>query len=418
MIKKITLALLITFGGILLLGGCTEETDHGKVWPPDTRNDDIRATITKIYPEANSMDPDSVAFVGVGYIYIEGQGFSANPEDDRVYFNGERGDVVEASSTKLKVKIPVLSADSVTVHVSVKGQLKFASYKGQDFFFPLRVKSATAVFKAIDEFTDATGLAVDSQDRLYILTTDKKILQLVHPDSVAKEYATSTFITTPCMRVGPDGALYLTRGIKSFYRVEEGGKTTKIVSAKTKVSYFDFDEDLNIYAGGKGGTIDLIRPDLTVKTVANYPDYYINSLRVYDGYVYVAVSYQGSDSTVIQEGIYKNRILADSLGANELVFDWKSFAGRFGPEIQSITFDEDGEMFIGLSAAIPGDNKAVYKLNEGAYLYTEVLKVPATILSWGQGSYLYINHRPDNAKDRAIIQVELPKFGAPYFGRP
>jgi len=413
---KITLWLM-SLAGIVAMTACVN-TDDSAIWPPDTSIDGVRAEITRIYPDGNSIDPDSVAFKGVGILYIEGTGFSAVPEENRVFFNGERGDVLEASGTKLKVKIPDVSSDSVEVRLSVRNQLFFAAYKDKDAYYPLLVKSPTAKYKAVDQFVDATGLAVDAQENVYILTTQKQILQLVHPDSVYKVYATSIFITTPCMRVGPDGALYLTRGTKSIYRVEEGGKTSKLVSAKTKVSYFDWDADLNMYFGGKGGTIDLVKPDLTVKSVADYTDYYINSLRVFDGDVYVAVSYQGTDSTVTPtEAIYRHEILTDSLGAGELVIDWRAFIGEGGPTIESITFDEHGEMYIGLSEVKEGDNKAIYKLNAGEYFYPEVLTVPASVITFGEDRYMYINRRATKADQRSIERVELAFKGAPYYGR-
>ena len=418
MTKRSLVILLISFTAGALFSSCMK-SDDAAIWPPDTSGDNVRAKITRIYPEQNSMDPDSVAFMGVGYVYIEGSGFSSVPEENRVFFNGERGEVAEASSTKLKVKIPVVEGDSVQVHVSVRNQLFFADYNGKEFYYPLRVKNPLAKYKAIDQFVDATGLAVDSLERIYVLTTQKQILQLVHPDSVYTVFGTSSFITTPCMRFEPDGALYLTRGTKSIYRLEEGGKTSRIVSAKTKVSYFDWDKDLNMYFGGKGGTIDLVKPDLSVKTVAYYTDYYINSLRVYDNYVYVAVGYQGDDTTTaVQQAIYRNEILADTLGANELVVDWGGFTGENGPTIESIEFDENGEMYLGLSEVVPGDTKAIYRFNAGDYFYQEFLTVPASVMTFGYGRYMYINRRAEKAEERSIVRIELPVKGAPYFGRP
>ncbi len=400
---------------LMVLSFACKDIPENQIWPPDTSQDAVRPEITKVYPDAMSMDADSVAFAGVGILYIEGKNFSSQPENDRVYFNGVRGEVLEASTTLLKVKIPNVVGDSVRVHVSVKGALMFAKYKDQDYYGPFRTKSVLKAYKAIDKFVDATGLAVDSDDNVYVLTTDKKILKLTDPDSTAEEWATATFITTPCMRMGPDTNIYVTRGIKSLYKVSKGGKTTKFVSAHTKVSYLDFDANGNLFAGGKGGTIECIKPDSSVVTVADYTDYIINSLRVYDGYVYVAATYDGKDSTVIQEGIWKNEILDanGNLGANQLVIDWAQFVGTDGPNIESITFDEDGEMYIGLSK-----DHAIYLLNHGIYFYDEVLVPPATVLSFGNKNYLYINKHAESADDRAVIRVEVSTKGAIYYGRP
>ncbi len=400
---------------LMIVAFACKDIPENQIWPPDTSQDAVRPEITKVYPDAMSMDADSVAFAGVGILYIEGKNFSPEPANDRVYFNGVRSEVLEASTSLLKVKIPNVVGDSVKIHVSVKGSLLFAQYKDQDYYGPFRTKSVISTYRAIDKFVDATGLAVDSDENVYVLTTEKEILKLTHPDSTAEVWATATFITTPCMRMGPDSNIYITRGIKSVYKVAQGGKTTKFVSANTKVSYLDFDANMNLFAGGKGGTIECIKPDNSVVTVADYTDYLITSLRVYDGYVYVAAVYDGEDSTAVQEGIWKNEILdADgNLGANQLVIDWAQFVGENGPSIESITFDADGEMYIGLDK----DN-AIYLLNHGIYFYNEVLVPPATVLSFGNKNYLYINKHAESAEDRAVMRVEVSVKGAIYYGRP
>ncbi len=414
---KTLLKYSLLFLAFALIYAACEKIPENKIWPVDTSNDKEQPVITKVYPDPSSMDDDSVAFAAVGYIYIEGQGFSATPEDNRVFFNGERGDVVSASPTKLKVKLPNVVGDSIKVHVSVKGALLFARYKTLDYYFPFRAKSVVKSYKAIDKFIDASGLAVDKDDNVYVLTTAKKILKLTDPDStLPEEYGTSIFITTPCMRFGPDGSLYLTRGTKSIYKVPPGGgKAKRWVSAPSYVSFLDFDENQNLYAGGKGGEIDIIHPDKSKMTGATYTDYYISSLRVYDGYVYISAEYRGDDSTQIQQGIWKNKILDanGNLGANELVVNWTDLMGKEGPNILSITFDEDGEMYIGLDK-----ENAVYLLNKKEYWYSEVLVPPATVLTWGNGKYLYINKHAELPDDRQILRVELSKKGAIYYGRP
>ncbi len=416
------LLLLMVFALII---GC-KNVPENKIWPVDTSKDKAQPVITKVYPDEEWMDADSVAFAAVGFIYIEGQGFSSNPEDNRVFFNGERGQVIEASPTKLKVKLPNVVGDSIRVHVSVKGSLLFARYKDLDYYFPFRAKSVVKKYTAVDPYVDASGLAVDANENIYFLTTDKKILKVSAPDSNAVEYGTSIFVITPCMRFGPDSALYVTRGIKSIYRVPPGGgKTKKWVSANHKVSQIDFDQNHNMFGGGKEGTIELIHLDKTKATVAEFPEgYYVNSLRVYDGYVYTAIQFTGldstkimidSDSSLILEAIYKNQILdaTGNLGPNELVLNWTKLMGEDAPHITSITFDETGEMYIGLDK-----DQAVYLLKAGTYFYPEVLEAPATTLTWGNGKYLYINHHHELPDQRSILRVELSKKGAIYYGRP
>lgn len=413
---KLAKYLSVTILIMLVVASCQENSTN-YVWPPDYSKEKPRPVITSIERDAATMDADSVSFAGVGIIYINGQNFSTTVDENHIYFSGEPGTILDASATRLTVKIPNVVGDSIKIQLSVAGALAFADYHGKDYVFPFRTKSAALTYNAIDPYTDASGLAVDAAGNVYVLTTAKKILKLTHPDSDAVEYGTATFITTPCMRMGPDSMLYLTRGIKSMYRTPVGGgKAAKFVSANNKVSYFDFDANKNLFAGGKGGTIEVVHPDLTKLTAADYTDYIITALRVFEGYVYVAATYDGTDSTAIQEGIWKNQILDNvgNLGSNELVVDWSGMVGETGPKILSFTFDADGEMYIGQDK----DN-AIYLLNAGTYFYPEILTAPTTQITWGNGTYFYINrHNDSDGTQRAIIRVETTKLGATYYGRP
>ncbi len=413
---KLAKYLLATFIVMLVLSGCQDNTTN-YVWPPDYSKEKPRPVITSIEKDASTMDADSVVFAGVGIVYIKGQNFSSVTTDNHIFFSGEPGTVLEATESQLKVKVPFVVGDSLKIQLSVAGALEFAEYKGKDYVFPFRTKNAARIYKTIDSFTDASGLAVDADGNAYVLTTTKKILKLTDPDSDAVEYGTATFITTPCMRMGPDSMLYLTRGTTSIYRTPSGGgKALKFASAGSKVSYFDFDQNHNLFAGGKGGGLEVVHEDKTKLTVADYTDYLITGLRIYNGYVYVSAEYEGTDSTAVQQGIWKHQITDNvgNVGAAELVIDWGAMVGADGPKILSFTFDEDGEMYIGQDK----DN-AIYLLNKGEYFYPEILTAPTTQITWGNGHYFYIN-RHDNSDGslRAIIRVETTKMGATYYGRP
>ncbi len=399
----------------LIYLGCKENQDN-EVWPPNYSDDAERPVITSIYPDPSTINPDLVSMAGVGVIFIEGENFADNIGDNRVFFDGTMGTVLEASSTLLRVRVANVVGDSIKIHLNSKGALLYADYNGKDFFSPFKTKNAAPGYFAIDQNLDVSGMGVDANENVYVLTTDKNILKISHPDSDAVEYGTSIFIVTPCIRMGPDTVLYITRGTKSLYTVRAPEyKTKKLLSMNNNIAHIDFDENKNLFAGGKGETIELLKAsDGTDETVANYTDHVITSLKVYDGYVYVSAEYNGDDSLAVQEGIWKNEILdaEGNLGSNELVFDWASFAGENGPAISSFTFDEDGEMYIGQSK-----EGAIYLLNEGRYLYPEILDAPATTITWGNGNYLYYNKHSDDPTERTLVRVELTKKGAIYYGR-
>jgi len=420
-IIKVLFSLVFTFSLIL---SCEKIPDNG-IWPPDESQDVERAVITKISSNFETMDPDSIPFAGVGIITIEGLNFSAVPAENRIFFDGVPGEVIEASATLLQARVANVVGDSVIVQLDTKNALEYAVYQGKDTafvgksYFPIKTKNAVPEYKAIDEFTDISGLAVDANDNVYALNLEKKVLKFTHPDSDAVEYGTTIFIVTGSggLRFGPDSALYLTRTSKSIYKIPAGGgvKASKLISANTNVSHLDFDANGNLFAAGKGETIEVVLADgVTKATAADYTGYEITALRVFEDYVYVSGKSDPLDSLAIQEGIWKNQIIDanGNLGANELVSNWSEFAGEGGPSITAITFDEDGEMYIGQDKG-----EAIYLFNKQEYFYPQILKAPVTSLTWGNGHYLYINKHADEPTERTIIRVELTKNGAIYHGR-
>jgi IPT/TIG domain len=408
------LILFLTFLIPVLFISC-EEKQLNEVWPPVNFAGAARPVITKVYPDPATSDKDSVSFAGVGIIYIEGENFSDKPIENTVHFNGKLGETLESNSTLLKVRIANVVGDSIVVKLNVTGSLLYATYKENDFYAPFKTKNAARSYLAIDQNTDISGLAVDENDNVYVLTTQKKILKISNPESDAVVFADAIFIVAPGMRMGPDSLLYITRGTKSLYTVGEGGKTARLISYNNKVGPIDFDVNKNLFAGGKGETIEVLKAsDGTDETVADYSGYEITSLRVFDGYVYVSGKYTGDDSLAMTQAIWKNQILDSdgNLGTNELVLDWGTFVGDNGPDITAITFDEDGEMYI-------GQNKdgAIYMLNSNEYFYPQILTSPSTNLTWGNGDYLYVSKHPDDPAAWDLVRVEVTKKGAIYYGR-
>ncbi len=406
----------ILFLFALILFYSCETTPDKSIWPPDTSNDAPRPTIERVEADPTTIDKDGVTFAGIGIINIIGTNFSANPQENRVYFNGTPGTILSANTTSLKVKVPTLISDSIAIQVGVQGALQYAAYNGKNYYSPFKTKNAIFGYLAIDQNIDASGLAVDKEDNVYVLTTGKKILKLSAPDSDAVVYGTTSLIVTPDMHFGPDGSLFITRGTRSIYTIPPGGgAASRYVSAKSNVSFIDFDANQNLYAAGKGGDIQRIKQDKTILIVADYSDYYINALRIYNGYVYVAAEYKGTDSTQIAEGIWKNKINDpdSSLGENELILNWHDKFPDGLIHITALTFDENGKMFIGQN-----EGNAVYLLQDDAYLYPEILFGPAGNLTWGNGNFLYMNFRSEDGTKRTIQRIELLNRGAIYNGRP
>ena len=131
----------------------------------------------------------------------------------------------------------------------------------------------------------------------------------------------------------------------------------------------------------------------------------VRSVRVYDGYVYVA----GKVDSI--EGVWRLRIVsADSAAPAEQFYQYAVNT----PSVYAVTFSDDGSMYLGTGG--PG---GVYVVSPGGTaqpLYEPLLKPDITGLAWGKGADLYVA-RGGTVNDHIIARVNTRKTGAPYFGR-
>ncbi len=394
---------------VLISAGC--ENDYpSSVWDPNYNS--------KPTPVIDSVEP-AFSFSGIGQVTITGSNFSPVVQENTVYFNGKKGKTLSATATEIVVQAPVLVADSATIKVHVAGAFLFGEYK------PYQLKEAALTYKAIDSQIEAFALAVDPDENIYVIANNQ-ILQIVDPDSPAVVYGTTTFSICDNMRWAPDGALLLLRGNRFIYRVDPGGGAAstwiRFADVNDRISTGDFDQNGNLYCGGRSQKIFAVSATGDTTTVFRFPDYRYMAIRVYDGYVYTAATYDGDGEPAILEGIWRHQILdaTGTLGAQELVYDWGSYAGELGPSILSMEFDENGLMYLGLDI----DNAIVNLVISGGSptpLYPEILLPPTTNMVWGNATFIYINrHETDSEKvdQRRIIRLEMPFRGAPSYGRP
>jgi hypothetical protein len=407
--KLLSAGILVGFIAVLSLCGCKNEYPDS-IWDPNYKSNPT--------PIITLIEPESGSFAGVGVVTVTGQNFSPNVEDNKVYFEGERATTLTASQTQLTVQVPNLLGDSLKVQIYVVGALEFGEYEPG-----YKLEEASVQFKAIDDFVQFTALACDLQENAYGLSTTREIYKIEHPDSDKVVYATvQTSRKADGMKMGPDGYLYWVRGNTRVYRVPPGGGESveeSYVTVNSRVSDLDFDQNLNIYAAGSTGWIEVVKPDgTTTFTAAQYTDYEINAVRVYENFVYIAAAYDGTETPEVAEGIWRHEILdADgNLGASELYFDWGANTEEFGPKILCIDFAENGDLYVGMDK-----DQAITIIQAGdkstKYLYPEILLPPTTYMCWGNGNYLYVNRYADESANRRVFRVALNVAGAPYYGR-
>ena len=423
--KKYTnLILVLMLSTIMMQMGC-ENNYPDPIWPP---SDGSKPT-----PVITDIDPDT-SYSGIGVVTIIGQNFSANMTENQVFFNGAAGKVLSATTTSIEVQVPNLVEDSILIQVDVKGAFLFGEYGGHGSAdVPFILEDALIKYLAVDATRTIGGLACDLSDNIYtVLSSPRGIVQIAVPDCTdLYQYSPSPTQIGYGMKWGPGGYLYMVRKNKNLYRVLPDASNFEIFArVQENVQDLDFDANGNIFTGGKDGLIFRVSSAGDTATVARLGEYDITCIRVYDSYVYSVLDYQGSDTTAVQRGIWRNQILdaSGNLGSNEFMFDWDLYAGTTGPNITSMVVDENGMFYLGNSYINNNDNEAITKLDVmtgfAEPLYQEILKIGVDNLCWGNSNYLYIHRyvgvlQGDGSYvyTRELLRLAMPLNSAPYYGR-
>lgn len=399
------LKIIYLFFTFLFFTSCENKNYPEDIWDPNSESEPT--------PTISRVSPADSAYSGVGEITIYGTNFSADSTKNHVFFNSSKADIISASDTAITVNPPALLADSIVIKVSVQGAYLFAE------FTPYKLYSAIMNYGNYDPIDDKMwGITIDSDENVYVgkeSFPEGKIDKLTPPNGDVTSNVLTLALSKPVsIRKGTDGYIYYLDGITPYIvrnNISSGG--VSYASLPGAAIDLDFDENGNLYCGGNGKEIYRVSSSFAVSTVAAYDDINIKALRVYNGFLYVAGTYTGQDTTIAIVGVWKNEILSSSgtLGEKELVLDWASTVGS-STNILAITFDEDGIMYI---APDFGDAVTMIKTDGSIEaLYPKILSSPIHKLCWGTGEYLYFNYQGD---DKGIYRLSMGKNGAPRYGR-
>ena len=385
------------------------------IWDPNySRNPD---------PVITTVLPAQDAFAGIDEITISGQNFSSVLEENLVYFDGVLSENISATPEQLVVKAPNLVSDSILIQIAVRGAVEFAEFK------PYSLQSAILIVGDFNENDDAYAIEYNPADTsLYVsLIQDNKggknKIVRISADNERHDYSKTLLDKASAMRFGPDGSLFYLNALNVLCRVPPGGEdpatAAQIFAILPDAAYdLDLDGDNNIYCAGSGSDIYRIKSDDggNILTAATYESVNIRAVRVYDGYVYVAGKYSGTDPTVPAQGIWRNEITSadGELGDNEVYYDWAD-AGYPNSEINTLTFSLDGNAYIGTNG-----EEVIVVLEPGgtiAPLYPGVLSPRTYYLTWSDDIFLYSNRRGLTAEEREILKINVLEEGAPYYGR-
>lgn len=366
-------------------------------------------------PVISGVIPANEALAGVTEVTINGSSFSSVKEENFVFFGTVQAAVLQASSTQLVVKAPTLIKNNLDLKISVQGVENFSNIVKYNLLEAVGIYYAFA--KGVD---DPMTVAVDKNENVFVYVKDKGVKK-ISTDGKLTDYAPkggeSFFFD---MKMGPNNILYGTRNLRAVFQIEEGKPSSTFVTFPTGISIvaIDFDENKNIWAAGSGGNLYSVTPGNLIKVSTAFPiDYTVSSLRVYNGYLYVAGKKDG------EEAIYRYKINSNtSLGNKEKYFDIGAKYGLNKVQVGAMTFAENGDLIIGTD-----QSDAFLVINTGgtaSSLYPGLISPIVKSLSWGTKKNLfYIREYTETGTGgtvlilHSLVRVDMQKLSAPYNGR-
>ncbi len=384
---------------IMIFGSVCEYDGPKEVWNPELP--------TYSAPVITDIEPhNSIAALEIKII---GDNFSPLVENNSVYVSGNKAQIKSASNTEICIYRPNLAGDSLTFKVVVKGAFTIAEYS------PYKLESMTSTVDVFNAADNVAMLAIDANNNVY--GASNNVVYKVTPAGERTSFGTYSGRVSS-MRIGPAGYLYIQKNNNNqLSRIApDGGKLQLFFTLPKKVSFFDFDQNGNIFLGGNTSGLVIMKSDSTASALGIYDEFDIKAVRVFEGYVYVAAAYTGSDPSIPVTAIWKNQILNPNgdLGDKMLVYDWANSGDFAGAEVFDITFSQDGDLYIACDYTDPV--LIVHPDGSSETLYKNILLSPIASLVWDNSHYLYLR-RSASYQAIQVVRVEMNKPGAPYYGR-
>jgi IPT/TIG domain-containing protein len=366
-------------------------------------------------PAITSVNPVGAALAGVDVIEIAGQNFSANAEENFVYFGENRAQLVAASPALLQVISPPVPAESVGIRVAVLGAENFSGT------FGYRLDAAFERFGGFGKIEEPTAVATDPSGNVYMGLFSSGVsagFETIAPDGARSDFAASTF-RWQGLAYGPDSQLYSVRGIRAIFRFEAGGSQQvfkAITPSNVKLSAITFDASGNLWAGGNNTELFRVAPD---KSLARFPfEANVTALKTFGSALFaVAETAQGY-------GVWRFPIDGNGdIAAAENYFDITTALGA-GVASEAMAFATDGTLYLGTDSSDPvlvvatdGSSEPLYTgvLTQPEVGGQQIPPSPVLDLEWGPDPFLYvIRARPSGdlgPEADVMIRVNTRKEG-------
>jgi hypothetical protein len=400
---------LLTLTLIVIISGCKKDPPVSP-WDPN-------ATFGA-QPIVSSVVPENMPYIlgGVTTIDINGTGFPTDTSKIHLFFNNTEVSIGSITATQIKLLAPIMILDSIRVRLRIDGSDQFSDLKY------INIRSTFTLIKEIDT-TQVTPHAItfNKNGDLFVSVTkgtvSDGIYEVTAAGSAIPFAAKGTEPSFTGLKLKGD-SIYAARGANRIVsRNSTPPYAMNIFSSALPAIVVDFDYDANriMWTGGSTMNGGILRID-SLKSVKQFPfTGTIRSVRVFNGALYV--TNEAPDST---NAIYKIPIIASdsSLGTAEKYFDLSVTVGNKKNKAYGITFDSDGNLYVGTDA--PAGIYVVASDKSIQPLYNGVIGPNCTFLAWGNDSYLYVVREKATATSSptGLFKIDmLGKLSAPYYGQ-
>ena len=348
--------------------------------------------------DSTTIPVDSTVIVNGDTITIDSVTIPVN--SPVVYYDDVLGDIISVAPTEITTYRPNISGDSICIKVAVDSAYALATHSGYEI---------PAVVSPYGKFVTPGGVFImdfDLNDNLWIMI--RKRVFKIEPDEDIIEVVQQDFRgSTSDMKIGPDGNLYMKKSNHTLLYMVDNDTIVEYAAFSNNTSYFDFDENGNIFAGGDGRGVGVVVGD-TSYVVGDCEDLNIVCVRVFDGALYMLDD---------ESNVWRGEILDDAgtLADKDLFVDW-SASGYAGSQAFCFTFDVDGILYMGTDNS---DAMLMFDTNGQLIgpLFKGILVPEAIWLTFDNDNSMYVACEGHPDIEDNLYKVSVEKEGAPYYGR-
>ena len=353
-------------------------------------------------PVIDSVSPSEVALAGVDIVTIDGQNFSAERDNNLVYFGQTRSTVLNASPVQLQVLPPNTPIQDLLLRVAVIGAENFSNAVNYS------LEAAATSFGKIQTFEDVFSITTDLAGDVYIsLVSDARPVgfERIGINGERSRFADTGFGWAD-IAFGPDRHLYAVRSVRAVFRfTEDSSQTTWVVipDASVKLTTVAVDPSGTVWAAGNNAHIYSIMPDKSVTMHAF--DANIRDLALSHDHLF-ALGVQDENHMVWRFEIGSDQ----SLGTAQEILNITTHAGS---QAFSLALATSGHIYVGTDAADP----VLVVAPDGTVdpLYPDILTSPASKLAWGPSGYLYMVRNRTETLHPEITRINTRREGVRFF---